>query len=483
MIDIQSKIHDSNTIEFKVGYIPQPDMPESDFVMNTWIFMPDSLDINRRTFSKEMFYQNVHSHIRLITPAFTMSQLSVADNMPIQMLIRAVKRLEKFKNTKAMDKFESEVKMAASIFKSTLRDTYRMVISEGGHSDHCLIMVRGVEAWLKQYRSIYQSVIDLNDPTAKEYYEFADEFISNVTEQHMFLLCNYLKKEKHDTWDKVRTAILGLLDEELTYKKRMGYMHIQTRSTDNNSNFIHRAGMLKKFAESNLFLAVSKRRNTFLIEQLAFMLAAGLSMIFATVIAFSFQHTYGNFTRPLFIALVVSYMFKDRIKELIRFYFAHKLGSKFYDYKTSMSIHYLKLGWSKEGFDYITPDKLPTDVLLKRQRNTLLEISRGVNEQIILYRKKMHLNRKNVSKSSHYPMEGVNDIIRCNLFEFMRNMDDSDVPLFANDGNGEYSEVNGRRVYFINFVIQCKYQDITTEYYHYRVSISKHRIEDITAVP
>lgn len=483
MIDIQSKIHDSRTIEFKVGYIPQPNMPESDFVMNTWIFMPDSLDINRRTFSKGMFYQNVHSHIRLITPTFTLPQLIDAENMPIRMLSRAIKRLEKFNNSRALDKFEGEVKMAASIFKSTIRDTYRMIISEGGQIDLCLLMVKGVETWLNQYRSLFSSVIGLDNITATEYYQFADEFISNVTEQHMFMLSNYLKKEKHDTWDKVKIDISNLLAKELAYKKNMGYMFVEARSTDNNSNFIHRAGMLKKFAESNLFLAVSKRRNTFFLEQLAFMLAAGLSMIFATVIAFSFQHTYGNFTLPLFIALVVSYMFKDRIKELIRFYFAHKMGSKFYDYKTSMSIHYLKLGWSKEGFDYITPDKLPVDVRLKRQRNTLLEISRGVNEQIILYRKKMHLKRKNVSKSSHYPMEGVNDIIRCNLSEFMRNMDDSDVPLFANNASGEYTEVNGHRVYYINFVIQCKYQNITTEYYHYRVSISKMGIEDITVIP
>ena len=37
-------------------------------------------------------------------------------------------------------------------------------------------------------------------------------------------------------------------------------------------------------------------------------------MIFATGIAFAFQQKYGNFTIPLFVALVISYMLKDRIK-------------------------------------------------------------------------------------------------------------------------------------------------------------------------
>lgn len=69
------------------------------------------------------------------------------------------------------------------------------------------------------------------------------------------------------------------------------------------------------------------------------MLAAGLSMVFATVVSFSFQQTYGNFTMPLFIALVVSYMFKDRIKDLMHYWFANKLGSKFYDYKIKLVMH------------------------------------------------------------------------------------------------------------------------------------------------
>lgn len=33
------------------------------------------------------------------------------------------------------------------------------------------------------------------------------------------------------------------------------------------------------------------------------------------------------------IVLVISYMLKDRIKDLLRYYFAHKLGNKYYDKK------------------------------------------------------------------------------------------------------------------------------------------------------
>ena len=58
----------------------------------------------------------------------------------------------------------------------------------------------------------------------------------------------------------------------------------------------------------------------------------------------------GNITWPLFIVLVVSYMLKDRIKELLRYYFAHKLGNKYYDKKAGVTIGKNLVGYIKEGF-------------------------------------------------------------------------------------------------------------------------------------
>ena len=98
-------------------------------------------------------------------------------------------------------------------------------------------------------------------------------------------------------------------------------------------------GCWKNMRRSDLFLKASKKKDGVLVEQIYYSIAAGLSMIFATVVAFSFQKKYGNFTMPLFVALVVSHMLKDRIKELMRFYFAHRLGKNYFDRKTTISMN------------------------------------------------------------------------------------------------------------------------------------------------
>ena len=81
-------------------------------------------------------------------------------------------------------------------------------------------------------------------------------------------------------------------------------------------------------------------------------------MVFATVVAFAFQRRFGNFSGPLFVALVVSYMLKARIKELARYYFAHRLGRKYLDNTADINIKEQPIGWLKEGMDFISDGKV-----------------------------------------------------------------------------------------------------------------------------
>ncbi len=485
MIDINAKIHDQYTLELKVGYIARQELPKSDFVMNTWIFIPDSLDINRRTYPKELFYRDVHSHMRLITPVFKLSDLANIKSEPFNILSATLQRAISSKSEKDIEDFESQVKMYASIFKSALRNAFLDINQEkDSHRcyEHCKELLSNVRTILEHYRSLWPVLTANKDIPIKEYFQCGDEFISNVTEQHLFLLAKHIKDENNDMFSPINKDLFDLLDKELTYKKGMNYLFVKPDDEDDNREFVHNAGLLKKYAESNLYLRAKKRHNAFFVEQVAFMLAAGISMTFATIIAFSFQQTFGNFTLPLFIALVVSYMFKDRIKELVRFYFAHKMGSKFFDYKITMSIHERTLGWCKEGFDYITSAKLPLHVKEKRGRTSLLETRRGIDEQIMLYRKKVHLNRKNIGRINQYPFTGVNDIIRINFFDFMKKMDNPKMPLYVNLGNEQYNSVEAKKVYYINYIIQCRYQGVTTDYYRYRVMIGRKGIQQIDKI-
>ena len=477
MIDIKPKIHDSNTLEFKVGYKPNDGATYNDFYMNTWIFIPEVLDVNRHTYSKETFYNDTLSYLRLITPSYRLRELTDVHSLPYTRLQQACS------NPVNEDKaFETEIKMYASIVKSSMRDAYTDIAEQTNEEAQFSLacdLVEHAKTVLEMYRSLRPTLLESSEGSnLTVFFDFGDEFISNIVEQHLGRIVKLLQPRNRTSSSPLLPMITQLLDSERSYRRQRGYLEVEASSRDNNRQFVYHASQLKKYIESNLYLPTHKRRNTVFLEQVAFSFAAGVSMVFATVVSFAFQQTYGNFTLPFFIALVISYMFKDRIKDLIRNYFANNLGSRFYDYLITIRVGLRKIGKVKEGFDFVSPQDVSKHVNEKRARKNPLVVNRGVDEQVIQYRKYVHLKRKAVDQLSAYPINGINNIVRFNLAGFMRKMDNPQVPLFVNNADATPQFTKGDKAYYLNFIIQCKYEE-KSEYKRYRVCLSRDGIKDI----
>lgn len=487
MIEIHPKIHDRYTIEFKVGYIAKSDGAHNEFHMNTWIYIPEVLDINRHTYPKDNFYRDTRSYLRLITPQYLLGELTSEAVLPYGQLCRAFEQMDaqaanngKVSADEALKQLEVAVKMYASIVKSSIRDActdIERMADEWQMTAMAHRFAQDISTVLLLYRKLRGTVAGKETGWMK-FYDYGDEFISNVVEQHAFRLMEYLRKRHHEVLEAVAPVLGPLLDKEEAYRKQRGYLCVEANSRDNNRTFVYHAGQLKKYIESNLYLPTHKRRNTVFLEQVCFSIAAGVSMVFATVVSFAFQQTYGNFTLPFFIALVISYMFKDRIKDLIRNYFANRIGGRFYDFLITILVNNRKIGWCKEGFDFVSPEKISKRVNEIRARKSPLVINRGVGEQVIQYRKYVHLKQKELKRLSKYPLPGINDIVRYNLKEFMRKMDNAQIPIYACQGNARYQQTNGDKVYYLNFVIQCKY-DNQSEYKRYKVCLNRKGIKEI----
>lgn len=477
MIDIKPKIHDSNTLEFKVGFLPNDGKTYDDFYMNTWIFIPEVLDVNKHTYSKDTFYCDTTSYLRLITPRYELLELTDKNSLPYTRLKQVCEN-----PVNEHSEFETEIKMYASIVKSSIRDAYHRILNQSNEDARVSLacdMVEQVKDVLAMYRSQRKTLMESEaGDQVVVFYNFGDEFISNLVEQHLGRLVNLMNPRQKAIGGPLLPMLTQLLDSEHKYRAKHNYLDVEQNSADNNRQFVYHASQLKKYIESNLYLPTHKRRNTAFLEQVAFSVAAGISMVFATVVSFAFQQTYGNFTLPFFIALVISYMFKDRIKDLIRNYFAHGLGSKFYDYLITIRVGLRKIGKVKEGFDFVSPQDVSRHVNEQRARKNPLVVNRGVDEQVIQYRKYVHLKRKAVDQLSAYPINGINNIVRFNLAGFMRKMDNPTVDLFVNNGDATKEFTQGDKAYYLNFVVQCKYED-KSEYKRYRVCLCRDGIKTI----
>ena len=483
MIDIMTKIHDKFSIEFKVGFVTRRKTRHNDFSVYMWIFVPSSLDINPSTYSKSDFYRDVKSNIRLITPRFLLRNIASGEAIPLQHLRQAFEHLASDPTRTNVAEYEAQIKIFSAIVKSAMREEVGHICNEEQREDDvrflCREFIKNIRHILAEYRGL-RNVI--NTPRVSKHlmecFGFGDEFMSYMLNQYTFRLINHISH--HQELYKAEIASLStLVRDEQRYREQVGYLSVSEDDALENRNLIYSHGVLKKYVESTLYLRVPKQRDGVMVEQIYYSIAAGLSMIFATIISFYFQQRFGNFTWPFFIVLVISYMGKDRIKELARYYFAHRKGSKYFDNKAKINIKEQNIGWIKEGVDFLQRDNIPAEVRQLREKGPITPVEDAVqDDQVLLYRKSVHIDRERLVANNVYHTDGINDIIRLNISNYIQKMDNPYVPLYILDDDNSLRKVNCKKVYFLNIVMQYQYDD-RIDYKRFRVSISRNGIESI----
>lgn len=485
MIDTQVRIHDRFSIEFKVGFKVKHKPEPNNFAFNMWMFIPNSVDINRDTYSQGQFYRDLKSKVRLITPVFLLREIAAGKAIPLKNLVTSFNNVASKPDRRAVNEYEYEIKMFMAILKSSIRDEVSHIMNIPNNAEveymvnEYIINVRKIAEAYRQLNHI------INTPTISQdifnYFLFGDEFMSNTIGQQTYRLLRDIENRNDTSYANILKGLGGLINSEQRHRKEKEYPIVEAESYNNNRNVVFRQGILKKYIESDLFLHAKRKRDGVAMEQIYFSAAAGLSMIFATAIAFSFQQKYGNFTMPLFVALVISYMLKDRIKDTMRYYFAHRLKEKYFDNKTTISMKEAPVGWIKEGMDFISDERVPQEVMDIRSRSPLLQAENRINdEKIILYRKMVRIDSDMLinDESDKYTIAGINDIMRFYLTNLILKTDNAEVPLYTLDDEGHSLNVKGQKIYYLNIIIQMQHEE-QSEYKRYRVVFNRKGVLNI----
>ena len=90
MIEVNTRIHDKFSIEFKTSFVARRKVKDNDFSAYMWFFIPHNLDINRETYPKSRFYQDIKSYVRVITPKFLLQDIVGGSGIPFTNLKAAI---------------------------------------------------------------------------------------------------------------------------------------------------------------------------------------------------------------------------------------------------------------------------------------------------------------------------------------------------------------------------------------------------------
>ena len=479
-------IHDKYQFEIKLEYQLEHKKRSTTYDIETYLFFPYSLGINEQSYSKIDFYNDIQSYIRLKTPTVLLQDMAKGEESPLGKLRNNIKVLRSSVTPYNIEQYKYKMKMFGCIFKSAIRDHVAFILIKKNAGD--------IEDLLDKYQESIKNITSsfrelrtfLNVPSINKdifsMYIFGDEYLSLLSESYSYELLEYLKSIEIPNKNLYRERLLGLIKDEIEYRINNHYPSIpEVDST--NEKFIFRASVLKKYIGNVLFLNTRIKQEGSFWEQIVFAIAAGVAMMFAVLATFSAQVIYPKVSMPLFIILVVSYMFKDRIKELMRGYLGSKLRNILFDHK--MSIFYSpkeKLGWCKESFSFVKDSKIPNKIMRLRNRDHMTEIENGwLGEKSILYRKRTKLIRGKLERIyKDYRVESINDIIRLNVMKFLTKMDNPQKALYVSEGDS-YQKIYGKRVYHVNMIMKYSMGNLI-RYKRFRIVLSQDGIKRIEEV-
>lgn len=478
------KVHDKHQIEIKLACRDIGDTSIHSVMM--YFFVPNSLDINQDTYHKDDFYDDLRTYLRFKTPVVSLKNICSGENNPLQRARKSLEQLTNRQNKNTIGDCNYNLKILCCILKSTIRD-YVYSATRKENLDKIEISIDRYVARINEIISGFRKLSDLS--VTKDgilpAYLVGDEYISYLIEDYSYQLLESIKKLKLPHKKTAKKKLLRLIKQELRYRRNKKYFTLTSDNTD-NEEVLFRRSFSKKFVESALFLKTKIRKEGQVFEQVLFGIAAGLSMMFATGIIFFSQKRFGTLTLPVFMILIVSYMLKDRIKELMRSYFASKVHHRLFDYKTELyDAEKEKIGWVKEGFGFVEEQNIPENIATLRDCDYVEKLKETrdhwADEKTILYKERVKLisgRVKNVCQGCR--VRGINIIMRFNIFKFLNKMDSSKKHVYILKKGG-YKKTRGERVYHLNAVIKYSSQN-KDSYDRIRLILNKEGIKRIEKI-
>lgn len=461
-------IHDRYQLEMKVNYSLQQGCRDGVYEFDLYLFAPQSLDINAATYSKEQFYKDLQARIRLKTPSIPLHLLLENKSSALAKLRASVEAQAAQTQKDPPVGYEKQIKIFCCLVRSAIRDSVIHIQAVPHADDRTRLISHYVES-VRKLASVYRdlrSIIQISGVEKRTFdlYSFGDEYISLLIEDYTAQLSGASSTLKTTLSPKQQESLHDVIRDEIQYRQARGYPSIADLDTDNEL-LLFRKSVLKKFVASTLFLDTEVKQTGQFVSHTLYGLAAALAMTLAMAITLISQSIFGTFTLPVFIALVVSYVFRDRFKDIMRLYWSRRATRHLFDHTTRIhnAAHTVMMGKCKESFGFIAESKVPDDIHKLRDRQHITEIENGwPGEQVLLYRKRVRLYPEKVRQVfPDYPVEGIHDIIRLNVQEFLRKMDDPKKELLVMDDEG-LLPVKGNRVYHLNLILRLEHDGVSS---------------------
>ena len=446
MIRETLKASGKKTIEIKQRILFPHTARQIHYSVDTWFFFPTNLLINRWNYSPATFQQNLKNYIRLRPPTASLRKMALKDDA-VNAIEQALQATINSIDPQVAKHYEHALKLFCLVYKRALRLAIKRIqrLDDAAERDAEVIMfAQTVAAILARYRALAIPAKEADARLASPAFAYCDEYLAIVTTQYGIQLLHTLPDSP------AREQLRSVWREQMHYRDQH-YPDSVPQTDSDNELPVYRWSILKKYVSSLLFLDVRRQSGETLLAQTIASIAAALAMIFATAVAFIWQGKYGALSTPLFLAMVIGYIFKDRMKESFR----NKMFSWFRRWLPDRRQIIYKnfgepIGLCEESFVFVSENRLPIDVRILRRKSLMVDVQNSfISENVLLYSKRVKV--KDVDTLTAGINRSIMDITRLDITDFLRHTDElfEELPVLDDE-----SMASGEKVYHINLIRQ-----------------------------
>ncbi len=457
-------------LEFKFHYPLK--LGKKRVIENTlFVYVPNQLIPSSHHQSEERFLrENLQSKVRLTTPVFSLKNLIDSEKIP-SVLLLIKESLSSLPNRHVERTLLFQLRLFSCIFdhsyRTYLRQFKRKLDREKGEEFSSLDRESMAETFndfslfLTRFRTdLFQHRKEIS-PKMYDYVTKCDLRISHQIILSLSRIYDVLVTRgkngspQSSELERVSEMVRTSLEKEISYREECGYLPLpHPHESEKIEEWVRLGSRLKKWAQGVLYLEVASQKTPQYFFQIVASLAAAIAMGFAVLAQFYATTVYGSLSWTWIAIMIISYIFKDRIKEGLRTLFARVPNSPLASYEYAKVLSHVEqenIGQLRSFASYRQATLIPESEIfeeLSRDKNTVIQ----PYDKLLVYRRRFKINliKTNYRNSIH----SFSDILQFNLVRYAELMDSSTRSLtFYNPTDGVYRE-KGRRLYSLHIFVK-----------------------------
>lgn len=478
--DCKVTTHGRHQIELNTIYPVDREKPHTQYQVDAFFFVPFQLGLAKYRVGDVL--RDLRSYVRFAPTPIALSRL-VDPQCDLSPLTRIRQLLSRTTLAHDLDpeRLLYEIRALVNIFHAQIREsrvTFRHLaehpLSAAEVSAFITRFLDELREFLSQFRSLHTDFLDARIlDLLRAGLNWADESISLKAEKELYHIQTLFRSHPEVQAELSRLKIE--CEREQQYRQRQKYLTvIDPGNAVSGETFLYRESMLKKWAQSAMYIEAKPRQLGAQIGHIVAGIAAAAAMAFAVVSAFLAGKLFALYSLPWVILIVLSYIFKDRIKEILRALFMTVLPCLVAD-----DMHILldprdmrRAGAVKFRVRFCRPDSMPH--LVTRLRNLEANPFRHLSppEDVLHLQVDMRLECHQLAQ--HMRLEAISHILRLKLNSWLTNMDEPCSPIDYMQ-NGEPHQVQACRVYHVHLIIRLRsgHGQDPGRYLHYRVILNR----------